>query len=135
MARRDNPQRDGSWVIAEQMLERGDPEFVDELRHIHQANLLGGLAARWLTDPRPEARRLLLDYLDRPLNAYRHEPLVKRLFKLAEAANDDVVMAHFLVAFDRAVRRVRRRRRRYDRTTRQQWVEERIGVPRGTGRQ
>src|SRR5436309_1487328 len=103
MARRDRSQRDGSWVTAEQMLERGDPAFVDELRHIHQPNLLGGLASRWYADARPEARRLLLNYLDLPLNAYRHEPLIKRLFKLAEAAGDDVVMAHFVAAFDRAV--------------------------------
>ena len=132
MARRDKSGRDASWVAAEQMLERGDPAFVDELRNIHQPNLLGGLASRWYADPRPEARRLLLDYLGRPLNAYRHEPLVKRLFKLAEAAGDDIAMAHFLVAFDRSVRRVRGRRGRYDRTTGQRWVEERLGVPRGT---
>ncbi len=132
MARRDRSQREGSWATAEQMLERGEAAFIDELRHIHQPNLLGGLAARWLADPRPEARRLLLDYLDRPLNAYRHEPLVKRLFKLAEAAGDDVLMAHFLVAFDRAVRRVRGRRGRRDRGTGQRWVEERLSVPRGT---
>lgn len=132
MARRDKSRRDGSWVIAEQMLERGDSAFVGELRHIHQPNLLGGLAPRWFADPRPAARRLLLDYLDQPLNAYRHEPLVKRLFKLAEAAGDDVVMAHFLVALDRSVRRVRKRRSHYDRSTGQRWVGDIIGVPRGT---
>jgi hypothetical protein len=132
MARRDKAQRDGSWVTAEQMLDRGESAFVEELRRIHEPNLLGGLATRWYADPRPEARRLLLDYLAQPLNAYRHEPLVKRLFKLAEAAGDDVVMAHFLVAFDRAVRRVRRRRGRHDRRTQQQWIVERISVPRGT---
>src|SRR5438270_10146970 len=37
--------------------------------------------------------------------AYRLEALVKRLFKLAEAAGDDELMARFLVGFDRSVRR------------------------------
>ena len=53
---------------------------------------------------------MLLEYLARPLNAYRHEALVKRLFKGAEAANLDDVMGAFLVAMDRSIRRERRRR-------------------------
>ena len=84
MARRYAGDRDGSWVRAEQLLEHADPTFVDELRRIHLPDLLGGLAPRWFADRRTEARRLLLQYLDQPLDAYRHEPLVKRLFKLAE---------------------------------------------------
>jgi hypothetical protein len=129
---RQRRDRDGSWTLAEQMLERGDSAFVDEIRSIHDPARLGDFAPRWFSDTRPEARRLLLEYLDRPLNAYRHEPLVKRLFKLAEKAGDDVVMAHFLVLFDRSVRRTRRRRYRFDRATRQNWTEETIAVPRGT---
>ena len=54
MAKHSRPDREGSWVTAEQMLDRGDPAFVDELRHIHQPNLLGGLAARWFADARPD---------------------------------------------------------------------------------
>ncbi len=54
-------------------------------------------------------RRLLLAYLERPFNAYRHEALIKRLFKRAEAEGDDAVMARFLVGFDRSIRRVIRR--------------------------
>ena len=84
------------------------------MRAFDDADTLGAFAPRWLSDVRPEARRLLFDYLDLPLNAYRHEALVKRLFKLAEARGDDEVMAHFLAAFDRSVRRVRGRRRHYE---------------------
>jgi hypothetical protein len=50
---------------------------------------------------------MLLAYLDHPLNAPRHEALVKRLYKLAEDARDDEVIARFLLAFDRSVRRLR----------------------------
>jgi hypothetical protein len=101
----------GDWLVLEELFDRGDPAFVDGLRLMTDAEALGGFAARWNADKRSSARRLLLDYLDRPLNAYRHEALIKRLFKLAEAAGDDEVMAHFLVAFDRSIRRIRRKRR------------------------
>jgi hypothetical protein len=100
-----------SMLVLEELLERGDPAFVDELRAFDDADRLATFAAKWYADRNPSARRLLLEYLDRPLNAGRHEPLVKRLFKRAEAAADDVVMARFLVLFDRSVRR--RRRQRY----------------------
>src|SRR3990170_2935719 len=79
----------GNWLVVQELLERGDPAFVDELRAIGDADALGAFAARWYADTRSASRRLLLAYLERPLNAYRHEALVKRLFKLAEGAGDD----------------------------------------------
>jgi hypothetical protein len=109
------PRRDitdnGSWPYAEELYERGDPLFVVELRRITDADRLGNFAPRWYGDQRPAARLLLLTYLDQPLNAFRHEALVKRLFKLAESAGDDEVMGRFLVAFDRSLRRVLKKRR------------------------
>ena len=56
----------GDWLLVQELFERGDPSFVDELRKIDDADALGAFAPRWLADKRPEARRLLLDYLDRP---------------------------------------------------------------------
>ncbi len=105
--------REGSdGVLPMELLGRGDPSFVDALRAVDDAEALADFAAPWHDDRRPEARRLLFDYLDRPLNAYRHEGLVKRLFKRAEAAGDDEAMARFLVLFDRSVRRIRKVRHR-----------------------
>src|SRR5262249_44928752 len=101
-----------SWPLVEELLERGDPHFLAEFRRITDADRLGAFAARWHADRRPDSRRLLFAYLDLPLNAYRHEALVKRLFKLAEKAEDDELMAKFLVAFDRSVRRGLRQERR-----------------------
>lgn len=101
----------GSWDRAEDLYARGDPGFVPEIRRITDAEQLGEFAARWFEDRRPEARQLLFAYLDQPLNAFRHEVLVKRLFKRAEAASDDALMARFLVLFDRSVHRVLRDRR------------------------
>src|SRR5262245_66407158 len=94
----------GSWALAEELFERGDPAFVDELRRVTDADRLGTFAERWLAERRPVARQFLFDYLNRPLNAYRHEALVKRLFKRTEAAGDDAVMGAFLVLFDRSIR-------------------------------
>jgi hypothetical protein len=103
----------GSWALAEELFARGDPAFVAELRCIHDADRLGKFAGRWLADKRPAARQLLIAYLSLPLNAYRHEALVKRLFKGAEAAGDDELMGVFLVAFDRSIRRARRKQTHY----------------------
>jgi hypothetical protein len=107
----------GDWLVIQELLERGDPAFVDALRQFHDAATLAAFAERWSADRRPESRRLLLAYLERPLNAFRHEPLVKRLFKRAEQAGDDEVLARFLVLFDRSIRRVRRTRRHYESRT------------------
>lgn len=102
----------GSWPLAMALFEKGDAQFLDELRRIHSPDLLGGFAPKWIGDKRPFARASLLEYLSRRLNGFRHEALVKRLFKLAEKAGDDDVMGAFLVALDRTVRRERRQRTR-----------------------
>jgi hypothetical protein len=111
MQKRKDVVDTGSWAYAEELLERGDPVFVTELRRITDADRLGSFAAHWLADRRPASRKLLFTYLDQPLNAFRHEALIKRLFKLAEKAGDDEVMGAFLVLFDRSLRRKRARRR------------------------
>lgn len=99
----------GSWALVEELFARADATFVAELRHVHDPERLGAFAAKWLADPRPFARQAMFEYLALPMNCYRHEPLVKRLFKLVEKAGDDELMGAFLVAFDRTIRRVRKR--------------------------
>ena len=105
---------DNAWAWAQKLFQSGSPEFVEAIRAVANAKELAPFAETWYTDTRIEARRLLNAYLDRPLNAIRHEPLVKRLFKFADNAGDDVVMARFLVAFDRSVRRRMTTRRRWN---------------------
>ncbi|WP_165253535.1 hypothetical protein [Paludisphaera soli] len=104
----------GDWLVDQELFERGDPTFVDEVRRIDDADALAAFAARWMDDRRPVARAMLLAYLDRPLNSYRHEALVKRMFKRAEERRDDALMSAFLVAFDRTIRRARRKRWRVE---------------------
>jgi len=105
---------DAGGPIPLDLLEGDDPAFVEAIREIADADALADFAETWFDDRRPASRALLLDYLDRPLNAFRHEGLIKRLFKRAEAAGDDEVMARFLVLFDRSIRRARRKRSRYE---------------------
>lgn len=103
----------GTWLVIEELLERGDPAFVDELRRCDDGVRLAAFATSWHADRRPQARRFLLEYLCRPLNAFQHEGLVKRLFKLAEKTGDDEALAHFLVLFDRSTRRRHQKTSKY----------------------
>jgi hypothetical protein len=128
MASRKDKHEEQDWAEVQELFVRGDATFAERLRRIRNADKLADFAARWFVDRRPEARQMLRDYLSLPLNAYRHEPLVKRLFKMAETANDDELMAHFLVSFDRSVRRVKRQK--YD--WQSQTVAEVIVAPRKT---
>lgn len=110
MAReRSTPPTPPEWDRVLALFREGSPEFVAQLRQIANAAVLAPFAETWYTDTRPEARRLLFAYLADPLNAPRHEPLVKSLFKFADNAGDDVAMAHFLAALDRTIRRQRKK--------------------------
>lgn len=115
----------GSWTLTEELFARGDNSFVSELRSVHAPEQLGNFAAKWYVDKRPFARQAIHDYLSLPLNSYRHEPLVKRLFKLAEADKNNELMGAFLVAFDRSIRRIRKRitRSKYEHFTSQEAAE------------
>ncbi|HVV84099.1 MAG TPA: hypothetical protein VHE35_13580 [Kofleriaceae bacterium] len=95
----------GSTVLLDEFFERGDDRFHAEVRRSTAAGKLGALAERWYRDPRPWARAALLRYVDDGCDRPHHKPLVKKLFKLAEAAADDEAMAAFQVAFDRLTRR------------------------------
>lgn len=112
------------WQNARAQFAAAEARFVDTLRAIPDADELAKFAAVWYADPRPEARQLLHRYLRQPLAAFRHEPLVKRLFKLAEAAHDDVTMAHFLVALDRSVRFTTKTKKKYTYENRRGWGRE-----------
>ncbi|HVL13701.1 MAG TPA: hypothetical protein VM529_14125, partial [Gemmata sp.] len=89
-------------------------------------------AETWYTDTRIEARRLLFAYLERPFNAPRHEPLVKRLFKFADGAGDDAAMARFLIGMDRTIRRKRGVKQRWNHRTRSYEEFDTISLPADT---
>ncbi len=93
-------------LLVEECFAAEDARFLTELRRVEQPKLLAAFADKWKRDPRSWARQQTLDYLDLPFDRPGHQPVVKRLFKQAEEGRDDELMARFLVAFDRNVRRI-----------------------------
>ncbi len=134
MARDRKPPSNNNtnWDRALRMFQAGEPEFVDAVRLCVNADALATFADTWWKDTRIEAKRLLFGYLERPLNSPRHEPLVKRIFKFAEAAGDDAVMARFLVGFDRTIRRRRATKEKYNSRRRQYEQYEAVVTPSDT---
>jgi hypothetical protein len=119
-----------SSLLLDELFSAGDERFLDHLLNFHEPKKLASLADRWKADPRPWARRVMFQYLELVPSNPGHEPVVKRLFKHAEAHRDDEAMAHFAYAFDRLIRRKRRMQHHWDWQTRTSWSEEVLVVPR-----
>ncbi len=113
----------GSSLLIDEYFASGDQRFLAEVLECPNASKLKNLAARWYGDRRPLLRQLLLDYIDDGCDRPFHRPLVKQLFKFAEAGQDEEAMAHFLVAFDRLISHRLEKRTRYDWKTRESWQE------------
>src|SRR5690349_10606831 len=120
----------GQMMLAEEYFANEDDLFLETLRQVNQVKTLAGFADRWKRDPRPWARQQIFTYLAQPLNCPGHQPIVKRLFKHAEENKDHELMAAFLVAFDRQVRREIRMKRKWDFESRTVLEEERLVRPR-----
>jgi hypothetical protein len=121
----EQPPPGSSTLLIDEYFEAGDDRFLAEVLASRSDKKLLSLAERWFWDPRPFARRMLLAYVDDGCDRPHHRPLVKRLFKQSEAAGDHEIMGHFMVAFDRLVRRELVQRREYDWGSRSyltQWV-------------
>src|SRR6185437_1522052 len=96
------PQGDQiSTLLIDESFSNQDDQFIDRLRLVRAPKYLAGLADRWKKDPRPWAHEQIFSYLALPLDRPGHHPVVKRLFKQAEANHDHALVAAFLVAFDR----------------------------------
>lgn len=102
---------EGSLLLVEEYFASGDPRFRSELLTVNAPRKLAPFAEKWIKDTRPWSRQMMRDFvLDRSFERPPFKPLVKRLFKLAEAAGEDRVMAWFLVAGDLSIRRAERKR-------------------------
>lgn len=77
------------------------------LRTPDDVRKLAEFADRWKVDPRPWARRMVLEYLELPFDRGGHHAVVRRLFKHFEGTGHLAVMGAFLAAFDRSIRRKR----------------------------
>ena len=94
-----------STLLLDEAFAAGDERFFEALVESTAAKKLKSLADPWYGDTRPFARKMLLRYLDDGCDRPHHRALVKGLFKLAELNEDDEAMGHFLVAFDRLIKR------------------------------
>jgi hypothetical protein len=117
-------------LLAEEYFANESDLFLPTLRSVNQLKTLAGFTDRWKKDPRPWARAQIFAYLAQPLNCPGHQPVVKRLFKHAEELKDHELMAAFMVAFDRQVRRVIKIKYRWDFQARTSTEEERLATPR-----
>jgi len=117
-------------MLAEEYFANEGDLFLETLRRVSQPKSLAALADRWKKDPRPWARNQILAYLAQPLNCPGHQPIIKRFFKHAEENKDHELMAAFLVAFDRHVRRQIRTKQRWDSRSRTAYEEEKLVTPR-----
>ncbi len=124
-----SPQEGISTLLVDEAFATQDDQFVERMRLVTSSKYLAALADRWKRDARPWAREQIFRYLALPLDRPGHHPLVKRLFKQSEANRDDELMAEFVVAFDRLVRRQRRMRYHYNYQTRQLAQEEVLVAP------
>lgn len=117
-------------LLAEEYFASENDLLIETLRQVDEPKSLAAFADRWKKDPRPWARKQILDYLAQPLNCPGHQPLIKRLFRQAEENHDHELMAAFLVAFDRQVRRILRVKNRWDFRARVSFQEEKLVTPR-----
>jgi hypothetical protein len=113
-----------SSLLLDEQFSSQDPQFVPTLRRVTDDKLLLRYVEKWKSDPRPWAREQVLAFLNGPLDSQADRVIVKRLFKHFESLRDDELMAAFLVAFDRFVRRRRKVRHHYDYQSRTSWQTE-----------
>jgi hypothetical protein len=127
-----DPNMKASILLVEEYFSSQDDRFLVQLREVTVARLLAPFATQWAKDPRPWAREQQLAYLALPMNVPGHQPVVKRLFKQAVEKGDDELVAVCQVAFDRLIRRQRRKRYHYDRQTGQSTQVEVLHTPQNT---
>ena len=116
----------------EELFQREDSQFLDALRELDSFDQLAAFTDRWKNDSRAWARQQIIAYLQLPMNCPGHQTVVKRLFKHAEENRDDELMALFLVAVDRLVRRERKTAWRWNWETNDSWSEEILVTPRNS---
>ncbi len=113
-----------SKLLLDECYSSEDDRFLDEFRKFDSYDFLLGFVQKWIQDERPWAREQIVQYLQSDLDAPGHEVVVKRLFKHFEQQQEHDMLGHFMVAFDRLVRRKRTTRYQYNWQLRQSWQEE-----------
>ncbi len=104
-----------SSLLIDEFFAAGDERFVREVLELRDDSKLKSLGDKWANDKRAFARTSLFRYLEQGgADLPNHRALAKIIFKTAEKNQDDELMAHLLVAFDRFAHRRLVTRTRYD---------------------
>lgn len=115
-----------SKLLLDECFSAADDRFLSEWIKFRSPEVITAYLQQWLMDSRPWARQQVVNYLAMDLNFPGHELFVKRAYRHFETARDHEMLGHFMVAFDRLVRRSRIAVPRWDRTTRELVQDEHL---------
>jgi hypothetical protein len=96
-----------SKVLLDELFATEGDGFLGEFVKFHSPAFLQPFVKRWLADSRHWCREQVIRYSQLELNFPGHEVVFKTFFKHFESQSDHEMMAYFLVALDRIVRRKR----------------------------
>ena len=115
-----------SKLFLDECFAAADDRFLSEWIKFRSPEIIAAYLQQWLADTRPWARQQLVNYLAMDLNFPGQELFLKRSYRHFESARDHEMLTHFLVAFDRLVRRNRIVAPRWDRSARELIQDERL---------
>jgi hypothetical protein len=117
-----NPQS----CFLDECFAAADDRFLPEWIKFRSPEIITAYVQQWVADSRPWARQQLINYLAMDLNFPGHELFVKRAYRHFESVHDHEMLGHFMVTFDRLVRRSRIAVPRWDRSTRELIQDEHL---------
>jgi hypothetical protein len=115
-----------SKLLLDECFAAADDRFLSEWVKFRSPEIITSYVQQWIADSRPWARQQLINYLAMDLNFPGHKLFVKRAYRHFESVRDHEMLGHFLVTFDRLVRRSRIAVPRWDRSTRELIQDEHL---------
>jgi hypothetical protein len=116
-----------SKLLLDECFAAADDRFLPEWIKFRSPEIITAYVQQWVADSRPWARQQLINYLAMDLNFPGHELFVKRAYRHFESSPTITKCSvHFMVAFDRLVRRSRIAVPRWDRSTRELIQDEHL---------
>jgi hypothetical protein len=115
-----------SKLLLDECFAAADDRFLSEWIKFRSPEVITAYLQQWVGDSRLWARQQLINYLAMDLNFPGHELFVKRAYRHFESVRDHEMLGHFMVAFDRLVRRSRIAVTRWDRSTQELIQDEHL---------
>ena len=115
-----------SKLLLDECFAAADDRFLSEWIKFRSPEIITAYLQQWVADSRPWARQQMINYLAMDLNFPGHELFVKRAYRHFESVRDHEMLGHFMVTFDRLVRRSRIAVPRWDRSTRELIQDEHL---------